>query len=72
MSGEQQVAADEQAPESGSSATRRSLLIALGAVAGALAFYLGMVLGSSSDIPAPKRSVRPQRPPIVRDATSRT
>lgn len=52
MSGEQQVATDEQAPETGSSATRRSLLIALGAVAGALAFYLGMVLGSSSDIPA--------------------
>jgi vancomycin resistance protein YoaR len=46
----------EEAPPSGSSRAgaggRRSLLVALGVVAGALAFYLGMVLGSSSDIPA--------------------
>lgn len=38
-------------PEAGSGG-RRSLLVALGVVAGALAFYLGMVLGASSDIPA--------------------
>ena len=44
----------EEAPPSGSSGAggRRTLLVVLGAVAGALAFYLGMVLGSSSDIPA--------------------
>ena len=44
----------EEAPPSGSPGAggRRTLLVVLGAVAGALAFYLGMVLGSSSDIPA--------------------
>jgi len=46
----------EEAPPSGTpeagSGGRRSLLVALGVVAGALAFYLGMVLGASSDIPA--------------------
>lgn len=46
------MATEQQAPESSSPSPRRALLIALGAVAGALAFYLGMVLGSSSDIPA--------------------
>ena len=44
----------EEAPPSGNPGAggRRTLLVVLGAVAGALAFYLGMVLGSSSDIPA--------------------
>ena len=44
----------EEAPPSGSPGAggRRTLLVVLGAVAGAVAFYLGMVLGSSSDIPA--------------------
>lgn len=44
----------EEAPPSGGSgaAGRRTLLVVLGAVAGALAFYLGMVLGSTSDVPA--------------------
>lgn len=50
MSGDVQVA-DEERP-SGSTAPRRGLLVTLGVVAGALAFYLGMILGSSSDIPA--------------------
>ena len=44
----------EEAPSAGNSGAggRRALLVVLGTVAGALAFYLGMVLGSSSDIPA--------------------
>ena len=44
----------EEAPPPGNpgSGGRRTILVVLGAVAGALAFYLGMVLGSSSDIPA--------------------
>ncbi len=44
----------EEAPPTGSPGAggRRTLLVVLGVVAGALAFYLGMVLGSSSDIPA--------------------
>ena len=46
------MSAEEQAPVPGPSTPRRALLVALGVVAGALAFYLGMVLGSSSDIPA--------------------
>jgi vancomycin resistance protein YoaR len=50
MSGERQVA-DEEQPV-GSTTPRRGLLITLGVVTGAVAFYLGMILGSSSDIPA--------------------
>ena len=44
----------EEAPPSGNPGAggRRTLLVVLGTVAGAVAFYLGMVLGSSSDIPA--------------------
>ena len=44
----------EEAPPSGSpgAGDRHTLLVVLGVLAGALAFYLGMVLGSSSDIPA--------------------
>ena len=52
VSGEQQVSADEQTPAPGPASARLTLLVVLGTVAGALAFYLGMVLGSSSDIPA--------------------
>jgi vancomycin resistance protein YoaR len=43
--------ADQEQP-SGGTTGRRGLLVALGVVAGAVVFYLGMVLGSSSDIPA--------------------
>ena len=43
--------ADQEQP-AGGTAGRRGLLVALGVVAGAVVFYLGMVLGSSSDIPA--------------------
>lgn len=50
MSGEQQVA-DEERP-AGSAVPRRGLLVTLGVVAGALVFYLGLIMGSSSDIPA--------------------
>jgi vancomycin resistance protein YoaR len=50
MSGERQVADEEQ--PAGSTTPRRGLLITLGVVTGAVAFYLGMILGSSSDIPA--------------------
>lgn len=42
---------DEERPV-GTATPRRGLLVALGVLAGALAFYLGMILGSSSDIPA--------------------
>lgn len=50
MSGDEQVADEEQ--PAGSPNPRRGLLVALGVLAGALVFYLGMILGSSSDIPA--------------------
>lgn len=49
------MTAEEASPPSGPEVGpggRRALLVALGVVAGALAFYLGMVLGASSDIPA--------------------
>ena len=46
------MSADEQTPAPGPASARLTLLVVLGTVAGALAFYLGMVLGSSSDIPA--------------------
>jgi vancomycin resistance protein YoaR len=52
VSGEQQVSADEQGAAPGQTSARRTLLVVLGVVAGAVAFYLGMVLGSSSDVPA--------------------
>lgn len=42
---------DEERP-AGSTTPRRGLLVALGVVAGALVFYLGLIVGSSSDIPA--------------------
>ncbi|MBM3685528.1 MAG: hypothetical protein FJW85_00785 [Actinobacteria bacterium] len=35
----------------GDSGTQRALLVVLGVIAGAVAFYLGMLLGSSSDVP---------------------
>jgi len=41
---------DEEQPSG--SAGRRGLLVTLAVVAGALVFYLGMVMGASSDIPA--------------------
>ncbi len=43
---------DEQGPATGQTSARRTLLVVLGVLAGAVAFYLGMVLGSSSDVPA--------------------
>jgi vancomycin resistance protein YoaR len=52
MSGEQQVSGEESSPAAAGSSRRGPLLVAAGVVAGALAFYLGMILGSSTDVPA--------------------
>ena len=52
MSGDKQVSAGDQASAQRATSPRRALLLALGALGAAIAFYLGMIVGSSSDIPA--------------------
>ena len=46
------MAVEDQAPQGSVMSGRRAALVAMGVVAGALVFYLGMMFGSSSDIPA--------------------